>query len=80
VLKNGYIQGIASAAPFGMALALGGKGYVLGPQEPLPKTGDSKTIVVIAPVVLILAGGAVLWLRKRGKDEEVAEPTEEENA
>jgi len=46
-----------------------------GPQEPLPKTGDSKTIVVIALVVLILAGGAVLWLRKRGKDEE---PTESE--
>ena len=43
------------------------------PQEPLPKTGDSKTIVVIALVVLIIAGGAVLWLRKRGKDEESAE-------
>jgi hypothetical protein len=30
-------------------------------------------------VVLILAGGAVLWLRKRGKDEEEAneEPAEE---
>jgi len=52
----------------------------VGPSAPLPKTGDSKTIVVIALVVLILAGGAVLWLRKRGKDEEVAEPTEEENA
>ena len=47
---------------------------VPGP-EPLPKTGDSKTIVVIALVVLILAGGAVLWLRKRGKDED--EPNEE---
>jgi LPXTG-motif cell wall-anchored protein len=46
------------------------------PQEPLPKTGDSKTIVVIALVVLILAGGAVLWLRKRGKDEEPAESEE----
>ena len=47
---------------------------VPGP-EPLPKTGDSKTIVVIALVVLILAGGAVLWLRKRGKEED--ETTEE---
>jgi len=50
------------------------------PSEPLPKTGDSNTIVVIALVVLILAGGAVLWLRKRGKDEEEAteEPAENE--
>jgi LPXTG-motif cell wall-anchored protein len=50
------------------------------PSEPLPKTGDSRTVVVIALVVLILAGGAVLWLRKRGKDVEEAIPTEEENA
>jgi len=47
----------------------------VGPSAPLPKTGDSKTIVVIALVVLILAGGAVLWLRKRGKDEK---PTKSE--
>ena len=44
----------------------------VGPQEKLPKTGDSKTIVVVALVLLILAGGAVLWLRKRGKDEDEA--------
>ncbi|MCL2299054.1 MAG: LPXTG cell wall anchor domain-containing protein, partial [Firmicutes bacterium] len=50
------------------------------PQEPLPKTGDSKTIVVIALVVLIIAGGAVLWLRKRGKDEEEITEEPAENA
>jgi LPXTG-motif cell wall-anchored protein len=47
----------------------------VAPDEPLPKTGDSKTIVVVALVVLILAGGAVLWLRKRRKPED--EPAEE---
>ena len=51
----------------------------VGPSEPLPKTGDSKTIVVIALVVLILAGGVALWLRRRGKDEEATEePAESE--
>jgi len=49
------------------------------PSAPLPKTGDSNTIVVIALVVLLLAGGVVLWLRKRGKDEEPTEgPAESE--
>jgi len=52
----------------------------VAPDEPLPKTGDSKTIVVVALVVLILAGGAVLWLRKRRKNEDEAteEPAEKE--
>jgi len=48
------------------------------PAEKPPKTGDSNTIVTVALVLLILAGGVVLWLRKRGKDEE--EPSEEEKA
>jgi LPXTG-motif cell wall-anchored protein len=51
----------------------------VGPQAPLPKTGDSNTIIVIALAVLILAGGVVLWLRKRGKDEDEATATEDEN-
>lgn len=42
----------------------------VSPPAKMPKTGDSKTIVVIALVLLIISGGAVLWLRKRGKDEE----------
>ena len=45
----------------------------IAPNEQLPKTGDNNTIVAIALVLLILAGGAVLWLRKRRKDEEPAE-------
>jgi LPXTG-motif cell wall-anchored protein len=48
------------------------------PAEKPPKTGDSNTIVTVALVLLILAGGVVLWLRKRGKAEE--EPTEAEKA
>ena len=52
---------------------------VPGPEK-LPKTGDSKTIVVVALVALILAGGVMLWLRKRGKDEDenAEEPAEKE--
>jgi LPXTG-motif cell wall-anchored protein len=45
------------------------------PSEPLPKTGDSNTLIVVALVVLILAGGAALWLCKHKKDDE--KPTEE---
>jgi len=52
-------------------------GKPVPPWAPLPKTGDSRTIVTVALIVLIIAGGVVLWLRKRGKAEE--EPTNEEN-
>jgi LPXTG-motif cell wall-anchored protein len=48
------------------------------PSEKPPKTGDNKTIVTVALVVLIIAGGVILWMRKRGKaDEEPAEETAE---
>ena len=49
------------------------------PGETPPKTGDNKTIATMALVLLIIAGGVVLWLRKRKENEVTAKkPAEDE--
>ena len=40
------------------------------PTERPPKTGDSKLVLVLALIALIVSGGAVLLLHKRGKNSE----------
>ena len=50
------------------------------PSAPLPNTGDSKIVLILALIALIISGSTVLFLYKRGKNGEEETTVEEEPA